>query len=137
MNPLQAYRQQRALGWTRIDMLLALYTKAVDRTEAALTALRNNDRAAKSLLTKAALLVNGLASGVDASQGELPLNILRLYEFVLHSFRSADADQVAAALDVLRTLHKGFNGIREEAVQLERSNVIPRVDAPCLTASRV
>ena len=46
MHQLTAYKRQVAIGWTRIDMLLALYDGAIERIEKALGLLRRGDRSA-------------------------------------------------------------------------------------------
>lgn len=129
MNPLSVYEQQQNVGWTRIDMLLSLYDAVVDRLEQAVTALRNNDpEAARPHLVRAQLIVNDLAAGVDLSYGEIPLNCLRLYEFALHSLGVGTLEKVEGTLTVLRNLREGFQGIRDEAVQMERNGQIPPID---------
>jgi flagellin-specific chaperone FliS len=123
MNAVQAYRQQRTLGWSRIDKVLALFELAIDRSEAALAALVANERSkALPLLARAQLAVHGLSCGLDLSQGELPLNLRRLYEFVVHGLSTAEPALVTAAVNVLRTLRDGFAGIRDEAARIEQDD---------------
>ena len=43
MRPYQAYQNHQALGWSRVDMLIALHEGAIERLQAALTAVRNRD----------------------------------------------------------------------------------------------
>jgi flagellar secretion chaperone FliS len=129
MNPYLAYRQTQlhALPWTRIDLLLALYDKAVERITAAEEALRAGDRPrALPLISKAQLIVLELAAGVrtdvDAATGT---DMLRLYEFAAHELAAAGIDNLRSALRVLTTLREGFRTIRDEAVTLERTGRIP------------
>ena len=53
--------------------------------------------------------------------------LLRLYEFVTHSIASKDLLNLETSLRVLRTVREGFGEIREEAVELERTGVLPPV----------
>jgi flagellin-specific chaperone FliS len=110
----------------RIDMLLCLCDRAIERLEEAQTALRaNQSEVALSLLVRAQMFVAGLASGVDVAQGEIARNCLRLYEFAADCIRIGTPDKIEAAIGVLRTLREGFEGIRGEAVDLERKGAIP------------
>lgn len=128
MNPYARYQQQTSPSWTRIDMLLALYDGAIERCEQARAALEaRNPEAAALLLSKARLIVTGLASGVIADGDPVTADMLRLYEFVLHALSQGRSEDVQGALAVLGTLREGFQQIRPEAVALERSGAIPPV----------
>jgi flagellar protein FliS len=130
MNPHLAYKQQRSFGWARIDMLLALYERALERLDQARTALAQADvTTAGPFLVDAQLLVSGLVSGVNLDYGDLPLNFLRLYEFVLHNLRAATVEKVEDAMRILNALREGLRAIRAEAVQLERKGEIPPLEA--------
>src|SRR5260370_31028014 len=91
-------------------------------------ALARNDRAAaQPLLQRAQMLLGGLAAGVVPDSGEVADNCLRLYEFALKRLDSGTLAAVDDVLRVLRPLHEGFQGIRDDAVQLERAGEIPVV----------
>ena len=129
MNAHDIYKQQQAVGWTRIDMLLALYDGAIERTEKARDAIARGDRsAAVAPLLRAQRIVAELFAGLDLGYGELPRDLQRLYVFVLRSITQGTPEHLGAALDVLRTLREGLAGIRSEAVELERSGAIPPAD---------
>jgi flagellar secretion chaperone FliS len=126
MNPYAAYQNNQNPAWTRIDMLLALYDGAIGRLESAAMALRLNDVAkAAPLLERSLAIVAELAAGLDFRHGELPVNLLRLYEFAVHCIATRTVGKVEDALGVLRELREGMLGIRDEAVRLEREGVIP------------
>ncbi len=91
--------------------------------------LRNDRRAADLLLSRSRLLVCGLAAGVDVSQGELPRNFMRLFEFVGRRIATGKVEGLDAALGILTTLQSAIQGIREEATQLERDGAIPPIAA--------
>ena len=70
MLAYQKYRQDEPTGWTRIDLLLALYDKALERLDRAEQALRANDTAtALPQLAKTQLIVTELAAGVRVEGG--------------------------------------------------------------------
>jgi flagellar biosynthetic protein FliS len=131
MNPYQKYRrQEEVVSWTRADLLLALYDKALERLDRAEASLQAGDAvAATSQLAKAQLTVMALASGVNVEVNpENGTNMLRLYEFVVHELRTLNAPGIANARKVLRTLREGFEAIRDEANEMERRGQIPPVD---------
>lgn len=129
MNPYQAYQQPSASGTTRIDLILGLYRVAIDRLERAQAALSKNDAAkAQQFRADAQLSITGLAGGLDLSQGEMNLNLLRLYEFVAECIEVGSSEMLDGALKVLRILQEGFEEIRPEALELERNGTIPSVD---------
>jgi flagellar secretion chaperone FliS len=130
MNPYQIYQHQKATGWTRIDMLLALYDGAIERLEQAQEALARDDEAAASpLLLRAERIVLELLAGLDLTYGEVPRNLQRLYVHVIRSISSGTARQRAGALEVLRTLREALWEIRPEALALERSGAIPAINS--------
>lgn len=124
MNPYLAYRRpEPSSGWTRIDLLLALYDGAIERLDKAEAALARGDRpAALTLLAKTQLIVAGMATGVRAEvDPDGCANVLRLYEFVVRELVKATAEAVRDARKILCTLREGFQAIRAEAVEMERS----------------
>jgi flagellar secretion chaperone FliS len=130
MNPYAAYRQQETVGWTRIDMLLALYDGAIERLEKArLATEQKQDAIAREQTLKAQLIVGELALGLRPVGGESLENFQRLYEFVLYCLNLGTPEKLEAALRVLRILREGFEGIRAEALRLERTGQIPSIDA--------
>src|SRR5262249_3410079 len=130
MSPLAAYRGQTTLSLTRIDALLGLFDAAVERTERALAAAAGGEETeARLWRAKAQLTVLGLWAGGSNGGSEMPANLVRLYQFAANSLSDGNAEQVRGALTVLRTLREGFQGVRPEAVELERAGVIPPLDA--------
>ncbi len=128
MNPYLAYRRMEDnAGWTRIDMLLSLYDGAIERLDKGAQALRDGDlQSAVSYLAKTQLILTELAAGVRMEGNEeLGGNLLRLYEFAAHQLRQPQLDGIAAARKVLVTLREGFEAIRTEANNLERSGKLP------------
>lgn len=125
MDPLAAYRQSYSPGWSRVDMLLALFDGAIVRLELAAGALRRDERgAAVRLLTRAGLIVCQLAGGVDPDYAHAA-EFLRLYTVASRAIGAATVEQTEAALAVLRAMREGLLNLREEAVRLEREGILP------------
>jgi flagellin-specific chaperone FliS len=108
---------------------LALYEAAIDRLERAEATLQAGDEpAASDLVARSLMLVSGLAAGLDMSHGDLPRNLLRIYEYItrlLHPFTLAS---VREALSLLRILRVGFDSICDNVIEAERNGTIPPVD---------
>lgn len=124
MNTYRAYRKpDQSTGWTRIDLLLAVYDKALLRLDQAETALKAGQTAvAIPLIAKAQIAVCTLAGGVRAGVGnELGVNMLRLYDFVVRELTEPRVDKIESARKILKNLRQGFETIRGEANALERS----------------
>ena len=95
MNPYQTYQQQQLTSATRIDLLLMLYDKAIGHLDQAHKALaQQNLLTATSRLLAAQAIVEALATGVDLQYGEIPQNMLRLYEYVLHCLSCVEAKKI-------------------------------------------
>ncbi len=126
MNPYQIYQQQQTTSAPRIDLLLMMYDKAIGHLHQAQAALAQHDllTATPSLL-EAQLIVYALATGIDLEYGEIPQNMLRLYEYVLHCLGQGEAATVQNALRVLTTLREGLTGIQQEARTFEWGGQIP------------
>jgi flagellar secretion chaperone FliS len=131
MNAYRAYRKnEQSTGWTRIDLLLAVYDKALLRLDQAEAALKAGHVAkAVPLISKAQLAVSTLAGGVRAGAGnEQGVNMLRLYEFVVRELSEPSFEKIESARQILKTLRQGFEAIRSEAIALERSGRLPSGD---------
>jgi flagellar secretion chaperone FliS len=140
MNPIRAYQQtQTKLDIpTRIDLLLALFDGACDRLARAKVALETGDQPeAIRWITRVQLIVMDLAAGVRTEAAdELGTNVLRLYEFVTNQLTHINIEAINSATSILSTLRDGFRGIREEAVNLEKTGQISSTpDATVLAAA--
>ncbi|QJW98003.1 flagellar protein FliS [Frigoriglobus tundricola] len=131
MKPYQRYRRlDDAVHQTRMDALLALLDKVLERLDKAETALRaGNTTAAVPEIAKAQLIVVALASGVRAHVNtEINMTILRLYEFAVRHLTTPSLEGIATARTAIRTLRNGFEPLRTEANELERAGTIPALD---------
>jgi flagellar protein FliS len=125
MNPRSAYRQSYSPGWTRADMLLALFDGAIERLEMAATTLRHGDRMTTvRLLTRAQTIVCELAGGVDPDYVHAAA-YLRMYGLASRAIAAATVEQTEAALHILRILREAIARLRDEAVRLEREGTLP------------
>ncbi len=131
MNPAarQKYLGPHTAGWTRIDMLLALFDGAIGRLETAADALGRADHAAAAPhLIRGQRMVIELLAGLDLKEGQLPQRLRDLYAFVLQQTTECTADSVRLAARILQTIREGFEGIREEARRLERNGELPGLE---------
>ncbi|HYV38335.1 MAG TPA: flagellar protein FliS [Gemmataceae bacterium] len=129
MNPYKQYQSGPGQSPLRIDVILSLYEEAIERVQKTLVAAQRGDNAAvQKLLPPIHLIISALASAVEGHAGDLSMNLLRLFDFVVHCLKTPDPMHLEPALDVLRTLHEAFLAIRQEAVRLERSGEIVPLD---------
>ncbi|WP_020470512.1 flagellar export chaperone FliS [Zavarzinella formosa] len=121
MNPYQTSKKA-AVAATRIDLLLALYDGAISRLQQAIPLIREGDyTSAIPLMSKSQLMVTALAAGVKTEVNEeMGTNYLRLYEFIVNRLTRPEIPRIQDALKILKTLREGFDGIRDEAVAMER-----------------
>jgi len=122
-KPVSAYEQSRALGWTRIDLILAVFDGIVRQLELARARLKANDmRAADDLLARARIGISALAGGCGGN--DQSANFARLYDYLLRHLSQSDAGHISDALGILGTLRAGFEAVRGQARDLERQGII-------------
>jgi len=114
-------------GWTRIDMLLALYDRAIAAVLLAKKAVAENDA---NLLASATLETNkyilALHSGLNVEADPVAENVARLLTFVMTRFEEQNFDEAVLFLEKLRS---SFDQIREEATALEKAGKIPPLNS--------
>ena len=131
MNPLRAYNQHKQPASTRIEVILAVYRKAMERLDRAEARLASGQAgSARTLLLEAQTFVASLATGLAGSKDETAISFLRLYEFVCHKIGEGTLESVQAALKVLSPLREAFEAVREHAIALEAHGIIPPLDRP-------
>ena len=139
MNPYQKLRRQDEFAnWTRMDLLLALFDKAIERMDRAETLLRaGNTATALPEIAKTQLIINQLAAGVKIDVNpELNVNILRLYEFATTELSHGNLAGIDNARKIIKTLREGFEGIRAEANEMERTGkILPLNELKMVVAS--
>jgi len=125
-SPYQAYRDQATADWSRIDMLIALFDKAIDVLDKIYLARDDNDEI--QYQTQAMFFMQVMMhfrTGLNPEYGELPSQMLRLYEYIEHSVVSRDAEKLNSARSILAELRESYNSIRDKAAELEEQGEIP------------
>jgi flagellar protein FliS len=127
MYGTEQYRRQAVLGGlTRVEMLIALYDRAILHLETAGTALAaGNSQAAINAQFDAQKMLFGIFAGLKMEESEVATNIGRLLSFAMDCLVKKD---YPPAIKVLSDLRDGFVAIQEEANRLEHSGVIPALD---------
>ncbi len=127
-NALKTYNDQKTVGWTRIGMLLLLYNEVIERLTKSLALIENGDTdGAVPHIVRAERIVLELLNGLNLDYGEIPQLQQRLLIHVIDCVLSREQPKIAAALRVLGTLREGFEGIVNEAVEMEGRGEIPIV----------
>jgi len=126
MNAANLYKNQITNGWTRIDMLLALYDGLVDSLSSAEEAQATQDetRLTREMLRVQRLML-GILAGINRDGHDLAGQIDRLCHFALDRISQRD---FSAARRILTILKEAFEGILEQAHELERTGVTPRLE---------
>ena len=124
MDPYQNYSAESMVnGWTRIDMLLALYDHSISTIRCAQRVSGSNDRTGfANKLIEANKCLLALHSGLDTEGNQMAVDIARLLNFVMLRLEEHNFDEAVHFLEKLRTT---FEQIREEASDLENSGKIP------------
>lgn len=127
MSPADAYRSQDATRWTRIELLLELFHRAIDALECARTAeTRNDEHAVTRELIEAQRFVGGLVAGLNPDAGDVAENLRQSYLGVVQHIGDRE---IEPAIRILSILREGFEGIRPQAIALEATGELPRLDA--------
>ena len=110
-------------GWTRVDMLIALYDRTISAIELAQQAKDQGDNAQMATqLIQVNRFILALHSGLDIDNSELAGNIARLLNFVAYRLEQKNFGE---AIRFLTKLQATFEEIREEATKLEKDGKIP------------
>ena len=122
----QTYRDARAGGWTRVDMVIALLDGALQRFQQAAERFEQQEvTGGAAHLLRGQRIVLELIAGLDLRYGELPKRLRDLYAYVLRLSTERHPAALAEACKLLQTIREGFEGIRAEAQELERRGEIP------------
>ena len=131
MDQLKVYQQKSLSGdWTRADVILMLYNRAIESIESCEIACEVGDNAAffkHEIATRKTLIA--IHAGLKPDECEIAHNIARLLHFVLASF---DQKDFASSKAILGTIRDGFSQIADQANEMEQSGVIqpmPRTDS--------
>ncbi|MFK7765595.1 MAG: flagellar protein FliS [Mariniblastus sp.] len=124
MNNFQSYAIDNMVkGWTRADMLVALYEQTISRVQLAKQAKESGDTSQfASNMIEVNRFILALHSGLDYNNCEVAQNVARLLNFVAFRLEEQDFDEAIVFLSKLRAT---FEQIREEGSELEKSGEIP------------
>jgi len=125
----QAYRRSTQTQWTRIDLLVALYTATERTLLAGAAAVEQQDvptATAKAVHARKQLLA--ILEGVEPGEEGGAANIRRLLTFCHQCINVNTAASWNDAAKIVRTLRSAFEGVQEEARQLEAAGEIPSLD---------
>ena len=113
-------------GWTRVDMLLALYDRAIASTRGAeLAKEAGNDAQFAEKFMDAQKCILAIHGGLKPDEFEIAFDIARLLHFVLTRLSEHKFEEAAHFLDKLRA---SFESIRDEATELEKAGQIPPLE---------
>lgn len=121
---LNSYNKQVLFGgWTRIDMLIQLYDRAIASLEGTNEAMAVGDDATYArLFLDAQKTILAIHTGLKPDEYEIAFNVARLLHFVLSSIEQKNFED---AIMILQNLKEGFLGIAEEANELEKTGQVP------------
>ena len=126
MSVLAAYKRQSLLGgWTRVDLLLHIYDRAITSTEACEQAILDDDYVAYTkhyIDAQKALLA--IHSGLKPDESEVAFNVARLLHFAIGAMEQKD---FATTVKVLSEIRDGYLAVAEEANEMERTGAIPAI----------
>ncbi|MCA9033717.1 MAG: hypothetical protein KDA91_01245 [Planctomycetaceae bacterium] len=131
MNPQLKYKQAQSFSWTRIDMLLLIYEKAVHHLTDGVHLIEKGDT--KSLILKrlsVQRVVLMIMEGIDPQfeESEIPRQILRICRYVIERTESDSLDDWRSALNVIQTIREGFQAVQDDARAAEYSGLVPALD---------
>jgi flagellin-specific chaperone FliS len=123
MNPYYGDALETMIkGWTRIDMLLALYDRTIENVQVAEAAYSANEsQTFVDAQIAASQCILGLYEGLDTKE-ESAQNVARLLHFVAGRLEEKD---FAQAIKFLQRLRDSFAQVRDEANTLEQDGKIP------------
>src|SRR5690606_10674601 len=125
MTPHQAYRRNTQSGWTRVEMLLAIYDSTIRALDDGIDVLNQNNLAeVPRLRLRASQLLLLLISGIDENADQPAQQIRDLCIFCVNQVATDDISAWTGARNVLETLREGFQGVRELAIQMESNGEI-------------
>ncbi len=126
----QAYRRSTQTQWSRIDLLVALYTATEKTLLAGAEAVEKNDQftaVQKAIHARKQLLA--ILEGVEPGDEGGADNVRRLLTFCHGCLNANTVRSWTDAARIIRTLRSAFEGVQDEARRLEAAGEIPSLDA--------
>ncbi len=131
MNPRNAYVLGNAANWTRVNLLVALYDRALHHCEQCVGGDEQSSvgkNAAAFHRLRVLRILMHLRMGLNLHMGELPQRMNELLEFVQDGVISGEAARIQDGMRVLQTLRATYAAMREEAIELERAGEVPPLE---------
>lgn len=128
MNPHLKYRNAKANAWTRIDMLLVIYEAAIEALDRGIEILESQDHSdllQARIDTQRRILL--IAEGLSIDEDPTAAHIMKLCVFVLDQVQTDSPEQWKTSVQLIETLHEGFQEIADDARELERTGQIPQL----------
>ena len=125
----QAYRRSTQTQWSRVDLLVALYS-ATERTllSGAAAVEQSDFEAASAKAVHARKQLLAILEGVEPGTDGGAENVRRLLTFCHYCLNLNTASSWNDAAKIIRTLRSAFEGVQDEARQLEAAGEIPSLD---------
>lgn len=128
MTPHQAYRKTAQSGWTRIEMLLAIYDATIASLDNGIDALNQNRlETFPALQLRSSQLCLLIISGIDSNASEVAGNLRNLCMFCMDQISQPDLHAWTSARNVLETIREGFLAIKDQGIQLEAAGSITQL----------
>ena len=110
-------------------MLLLVYENVIMALDRGIEILQSDDQSELLMARidaqkKIILITEGLAVDTDPTAG----HILNICVFILDQLQLDDAEAWKTSLNLIETLHEGFQQIADEARALERAGQIPQLN---------
>ena len=118
MSAHQAYSGSRRHGWTRIDMIIALYQATLNSMEQLQGQLAQG-RALPATQVQLQRRLLGIFAGLDLTAGDLPMQIGQLVRWALKQLPTPDPEVWRQVIQSFRTICQAYESIRSEAAEQE------------------
>jgi hypothetical protein len=125
----QAYRKSTQTQWSRVDLLVALYSATEKTLLAGAQAVERSDfdtASAKAIHARKQLLA--ILEGVEPGSDGGADNVRRLLTFCHYCLNLNTIGSWNDAAKIVRTLRSAFESVQDEARQLESAGQIPSLD---------
>ncbi len=128
MNDYQRHSIEAMINsWTRIEMLVALYDRAIITVQLAKFAEEQKDASMMAnKLLEANRFMLALHAGLNTENCDIARDVGRLLNFVMLRLEERNFDE---AVYFLKKLQKSFEQIQADAVAMEKSGQIPPLSA--------
>jgi hypothetical protein len=126
INSYHSYSIQNQLnGWTRVDMLIAIYNRTIVAIQSMAAAENSDPRSFGGHYLDVQKCLLAIHAGLKPEEEETAFNVARLIHYVSVLLQRRDYSN---AVRILETLRDGFEAVREDATRLELEGKIPPLE---------